>query len=297
MAEPGEYDSSILIAALEPKDVDRLRVGWWSRTDAPEILRLLAAAPGLSVWIPGEHEYLLVGPWRHRDEVVHMQELVSIRHAVELTDAAIKRAKAAGARLFLSIEMSERRPDSFYRRAGLSLVETVQSYELIVPRGMFPTMREWDMQLVDELTGDVLKDLTTVDWSAFPWLWRNSHEEFQEYFAQPGVEIYLLREAGAPIGYLGITVFPGWGHIDRLAIAQHRQGNGYGRALTEFAINRLIALGAIRIGLSTQQRNGRSQTLYSRLGFRRQVSGDYRIFGCTLSQIDSIDELVIGHKA
>ena len=64
--------------------------------------------------------------------------------------------------------------------------------------------------------------------------------------------------------------------------------------LTEFAINHLVSLGAVRIGLSTQQRNERSQSLYSRLGFRRQVAGDYRIYGRALWQNDEVDDLVMG---
>jgi ribosomal protein S18 acetylase RimI-like enzyme len=144
------------------------------------------------------------------------------------------------------------------------------------------------------LTGGTLETLIDVDSNSFPWLWRNSADEFREYFAQPGVEIFVLRVRGRAVGYLGITVFPGWGHIDRLAVVHGYQGRGLGRSLTEFAINRLASLGAVRVGLSTQQRNERSQTLYSRLGFRRQLSGDYRIYGRSLWQNDSVEDLVMG---
>jgi ribosomal protein S18 acetylase RimI-like enzyme len=150
------------------------------------------------------------------------------------------------------------------------------------------------MQRVDELTPQSLEELVAVDWDAFPWLWRNSEDEFRDYFTQPGVELFLLREHGEPIGYLGLTVFPGWGHIDRLAVVQAEQGRGWGRALTEFAIAHIASLGAVRVALSTQQRNERSQALYSRLGFKRQVAGDYRIYGHTLWQNDSVDDLVMG---
>ena len=294
--DPPENDAALPIKVLEPADVDRLRLGWWSRTDESELRRLLARAPGLSVWVPTAQEYVLVGPWRHRDDVVHAQELMSVRHPVELTRAAIERARESGARLFLAVEIADRRPGTFYDRAGLDLLETVQSYELVALRHTGQNQTDVDIRRVDELSNSVRTELIKIDWGAFPWLWRNSDEEFGEYIAQPGVEIYLLREGGTPIGYLGITVFPGWGHIDRLAVLHSEQRRGYGRMLTEFAINRLMALGAVRVGLSTQQRNKQSQLLYKRLGFQRQVSGDYRIYGRALWQNDSIEDLVMGHQ-
>lgn len=285
-----------LVKILDTADVDQLRFGWWSRTDPGQVRRLLSQAPGLSVWVPDAYEYLLVSSWRNRNDVVHVHELVAVRYPTELITVAIKQALAAGVRLFMTIEMSERRPNAFYRRAGLSLLETVQSYELVAPRRDLKGARGLDIRLVDELSPDVLASLVAVDWEAFPWLWRNSEEEFRDYFGQTGVEIYVLCDQGEAIGYLGITVFPGWGHIDRLAIHPSKQGMGFGRGLTEFAIGRLMALGAVRVGLSTQQRNRRSQALYTRLGFRRQVTSDYRIFGRVLWQNDSIDELVMGDQ-
>ena len=39
-----------------------------------------------------------------------------------------------------------------------------------------------------------------------------------------------------PIGYIGMSVFPGWGHIDRLAVVRGKQGSGYGRALTQLGL-------------------------------------------------------------
>jgi ribosomal protein S18 acetylase RimI-like enzyme len=282
------------IQTLQPGDVGRLRLGWWSRIGASEVRTLLEAAPGLSLWMPASHEHILVGPWRHRADVAHMVDLVAVRHPIELTRAAIEQAQSAGVRLFIAVEMVERRQVSFYERLGMTPLETVISYEAPTHAGTFSGPPGPEMERVDELTTQSLEELVAVDWDAFPWLWRNSEEEFREYFTQPGVELFVLRERGESIGYLGLTVFPGWGHIDRLAVVRAEQGRGWGRALTEFAIAHLASLGAVRVALSTQQRNGRSQALYSRLGFKRQVAGDYRIYGRALWQNDAIDDLVMG---
>ena len=262
-----------------------------------DVERLLDLAPGLSVWNPATHEYALVGPWRHRPDIVHAVELVSIRHPVELMRFAIDRAIQAGSRLFLALEMTERRQTSFYGEVGLQIMENVLSYELHSGRSAARTKPDVDIHRIEQLSDLELNVLTNVDHDAFPWLWRNSVAEFREYFAQAGVEMFVLRELGTTVAYLGITSFPSWGHIDRVAVMGSKQGNGLGTLLTNFAIDRLIALGAARIGLSTQQRNVRSQTMYERLGFRRQVSSDYRIYGRVLWQNDSIDDLVMGQQA
>jgi ribosomal-protein-alanine N-acetyltransferase len=288
-------DEALAILPLQPADVARLRLGWWSRVDSGELVRLLERGPGASVWMPATHEYAIVAPWRHRDSIAHLVDLVAVRHPVELTHAAIERAGEAGARLFLVIEASDRRQGSFYERVGLQLLETVLSYELALNRAISPPVRPGEIEHVVELTEALLADLVNIDANAFPWLWQNSEVEFRDYFGQPGVAIFLLREAGRPIGYLGITVFPGWGHIDRIAVRRDRQGRGYGRILTEFAISRLGALGAMRVGLTTQLRNTRSQSLYAGLGFRRQAASDYRMYGRPLWQNDSIDDLVAGN--
>ena len=287
-------DSTFAPRPLHPDDVDRLRLGWWSRLGVNEVRRLVTQWPGNSLWFPETHEYVLVGPWRHRADVMHVLDLVAVRHPVELMRAAIQQAQETGSRLFLAVEMAERRQDSFYDRIGLELLEVVISYELPARPGPNDCPPGIVISRVESLSESELDSLTTVDWNSFPWLWRNSVEEFKEYFSQTGVEIFMMRAEGGPIGYLGLTVFPGWGHVDRLAIVRSEQGKGFGRMLTEFAINRLVSLGAVRIGLSTQQRNDRSQALYSGLGFRRQVSGDYRIYGRALWQNDAVDNLVMG---
>jgi ribosomal protein S18 acetylase RimI-like enzyme len=299
MSQPGVHREAGVhtIKVLRPESVDQLRLGWWSRTDPASFARALARAPDMSVWVPETHEYALVAPWRHRSEVVHVIDLVAVRNPVELLRAAIERARAAGARLLLWIEMSERRSPAFYARAGLQLLETVISYEIAIGGSISAVRLSGQIKRVDTLGGGNLDDLIAVDWSAFPFLWRNSREEFQDYVSQPGVEAYLFRDEGAAVGYLGISTFPGWGHIDRLAIASGAQGRGRGRELTLFALERLASLGATRVGLSTQHRNRRSQNLYSKLGFHRQLGGDYRIYGCPLWQNDSIEDLVTGFGA
>lgn len=280
------------IRELTIADIASLRLGWWSRFDSLEVEAVLKSAPGLSTWIPETHEYALVGPWRHRPEIVNVIELVSIQHPVHLALASLEQARRSRARLFLAVEMTERRRSSFYEEVGLSVLEEVLSYELLNPK---PTRRTFGgFRQVSAATPDEIDLLCRLDGDAFPWLWRNSCTEFNEYVRHPGVEVHVVSDSGVDVGYVGITAYQGWGHIDRVAVGAAFQGQGFGRTLTEFAIGRLAALGSTRIGLSTQRRNDRSQSLYESLGFTRQIGSDYQIYGRPLFEVDTIDDLVTG---
>ena len=282
------------LTILSDEDVDQLRLGWWSKLDSSDVRRVLAAAPGLSIWMPSTCEYILVGPWRHRQEIVHIMELVSIRNTVDLAKRSIEQAAATNTRLYIAVEMTERRQVSFYDRIGMTILEDVLAYELIPDSGARQVIPDLDVERITKLDDASMRVLQDIDWDAFPWLWRNSRDEFIDYAMQPGVEIHLLRDGGEPVGYVGFTCFPGWGHIDRVAVKSTMQGKGLGVALTRFATGKLARMGAAKIGLSTQRRNERSQRLYSGLGFRRQESGDYRIYGLALDETDDLHELVTG---
>jgi ribosomal protein S18 acetylase RimI-like enzyme len=93
------------------------------------------------------------------------------------------------------------------------------------------------------------------------------------------VEIYLGLIDGIPVSYVGITTFPSWGHLDRIAVDPDLQGKGYGRFALAFAVETLLARGARKVGLSTQSTNERSQRLYLKYGFRRTNDHDYDLWG------------------
>lgn len=270
------------IQELAEADVERLRLGWWSNHESSQVVGVVRQAPGLSLWMPSTSEYILVGPWRHRPEIVNIRELVAIRYPVDLTRQAIHAAAEDGRKMFLSVEMTERRQPSFYDQAGLELLEHVISYELSpVPTANYDRLTS-HLIAANALDPTTLGTLIQIDWAAFPWIWRNSEDEFRDYARQAGVELHLLRIGAHNVGYIGLTCYPGWGHVDRIAVIPEFQDQGYGRVLMSAAIARLRAKGANRIGLSTQLRNQRSQRLYASLGFRRHEAGDYRIYGRAL---------------
>jgi ribosomal protein S18 acetylase RimI-like enzyme len=239
----------------------------------------LARFPGRSVWIPDTLEYALVGSWRNRPEIASVDELVAVRNVEPLLRAAQERSIACGDALFLAVELETQRGASRYERAGMELLEEVITYEIDAAR--VPRMPQRRFRRVPSAPDDrdALDRLIDLDRRAFPWLWRNSREEFMAYLATPGVLISFIEAEGQSLAYVGTTLFTGWGHLDRIAVEPELQGRGIGRAALTLAVDALRQRGARHIGLSTQRTNERSQRLYERFGFRRTPDLDYQLYG------------------
>jgi ribosomal protein S18 acetylase RimI-like enzyme len=229
--------------------------------------------------MPETLEYALVSPWRNRPEIAHIEELVANRNATALVQAAFERCAAHGDELLIAIELEAERSPSRFERAGLESLEDVITYELDAIRQFPAVSQELDVMRVAPSDLLAIDSLIRIDHAAFPWLWRNSWDEFEVYVRTPGVDVLLISAEGAPIAYTGSTMFAGWGHLDRIAVAPEQQGLGRGSDALSLAIAAMRHQGASRIALSTQRTNLRSQRLYERSGFRRTPELDYRLFG------------------
>lgn len=267
---------------LEPRDLGRLSVSWSSNFTTRELEQHLILHPGTSWWVPSSNEYLIGGPWRHRDEITVIQELHARNRNEDLVAALVAGCRAREQRLVVMLDQYEGRRESFYTRLGFNMLQHIIIYELSrIPRPIPAPQRLRFIPAAAALRLDLLR----VDHAAFPWLWWNSAGEFDAYTSLYGVEIYLAYEPdGTPVAYVGITSYRGWGHLDRIAVIPERQGAGYGLETLHFAIARLNELGARRVGLSTQADNVRSQQLYERYGFRRAGGNDYTIYGIWLDE-------------
>ena len=145
----------------------------------------------------------------------------------------------------------------------------------------FPRVQDHHLHTVETFREDnaLLLQLLALDNAAFPWLWRNSLDEFWEYLDTPGVQVLAIHDRDQIVAYIGVTEFEGWGHIDRVAVQPDRQGEGFGQIAVTLGLDALREGGARRVGLSTQRSNVRSQRLYERLGFQRTPELDYHIYG------------------
>jgi ribosomal protein S18 acetylase RimI-like enzyme len=286
------------IAILHPEDVRHLQVGWNARYARAEIESIVAKAPALSLWNTRTGGYLIATPWRHRDEIANVLEFAGPSTADDLLRAFIAHCSSIGFELAVVAEYAERRRETFYYSAGMSVLEDIIVYELGRLRSASAethstvplTFRELSLS-VPEHFGELLE----LDHRAFPWLWWNSEAEFVNYAEVPGVSIEgAFDEDGSLVGYIGTTAIGSWGHLDRIAVDPDLQGRGYGRRLLEYSMAALGRRGARRIALSTQSSNTISRALYESVDFRRARAHDYRIYGRWLQSEDGPSGLEIG---
>jgi ribosomal protein S18 acetylase RimI-like enzyme len=274
---PGSRITAPLVRPLEREDIPALRLP--GRRGAESVRQLLAVHPGRSVWVPSTLEYALIGPWRNRPEIASIEDLVAVRHMEELLRAAVERCAEHGDDLMLTVELDARRSPTRYERAGLEMLEEVITYEMGVTRDPWSSSDRIRLVRVNANDEAAIERVTEMDQVSFPWLWRNNRAEFDVYLHTPGVEVWFVEADGEPVAYFGATLFPDWGHLDRVAVVPEHQGRGFGLETLGLAVDAMRRRGARRIGLSTQRTNLRSQRLYDRFGFRRTPDHDYRLFG------------------
>ena len=271
------------IEVLRPEDVDRVRVPWDARYTREEVEELAREEPGLCLWNRRTSGYLLGARWRHRHEIANVVDINGPSVAIDLLRAFIVRATEIGMRLAIVAEYAERRRETFYAAAGLSVLEEIIVYELRTGRKQQNAREPGDGHSVERVNLrdlDQRAELLSLDHRAFPWLWWNSLAEFENYAGVPGVKIQLVRDGDErAVGYIGTTSLGSWGHLDRIAVDPSLQGRGYGRILLDIAIRQLTEQGARRIALSTQASNTVSRALYESAGFRRSRAHDYLIYG------------------
>lgn len=268
------------IGRLQPEDVGLVRQTWDARYTHAD-LRFMAASPEwLVLWNSQTGEHIVGGPWRHRRDVLEITEIAGSGGAIELVQAFVEEAAQSSVELVLIPERLERRKEPFYAAVGFEDIEQIIIYEIhnLRPprhRPLTPTFERIDMSNASQRN-----ELIELDHATFPWLWLNSSAEFDNYAAANGVAIEMARDSdGQPLAYVGYTRLRGWGHLDRIAVSPAAQGRGLGRVALEYAVARMVGLGARRVGLSTQADNHVSRKLYESFGFRRNSAHDYRLYG------------------
>jgi ribosomal protein S18 acetylase RimI-like enzyme len=193
----------------------------------------------------------------------------------------IASAEANGRAGFVVLDAYETRRPSFYAKNRLQLLETIVTYEHTQPLRFLDTLDTHRQQFlhVDSRHPELARALVPLDHAAFPWLWWNAEAEFLSYMQLPNVELWAGVLGDEVVSYIGMTHFHGWGHLDRIAIRPDVQGQGLGREALHFAVKRMVARGARRVGLSTQGVNGRSRRLYETVGFRETPQHNYGVYG------------------
>jgi len=121
------------------------------------------------------------------------------------------------------------------------------------------------------MTLDDLADVETIDAASFSLIWQNSLTYLEIAFHQAAVAA-VAEYDGQLVGYQISTGTPIGGHLARLAVLPHVQGQGIGYALLFDLLSRFSHRGARTITVNTQKDNLASLSLYHKTGF--QLTGE-----------------------
>lgn len=267
---------------LTKADAAALKLPWSSLLSRDDLVRHVGRYPRMSWYVPGTHSYVIAGPWRNRRDIVEIFESRGESQRPALWAALLEGSDEPYS--VALVDPSEyRSAPAFYKGVGVRPIEDV----LVLRTSSLPGPPVEITLEMHPMRSKGVGHLLAIDHSAFPWLWRNSREEFEEYLDTPGVGLWLGMLGDQSVGYVGFTELGGWGHIDRLAVSADRQGNGYGGQLLSWALGRLQAAGARYVQLSTQGSNEQSQGLYTRFGFR-PTRGGFKLYGLYLSHEETL---------
>ncbi len=127
---------------------------------------------------------------------------------------------------------------------------------------------------------DDLLEVTEVDTSGFPALWRNSIEAIQSGFQQAGFASVAVAD-NKILGYQISTRNSVGIHLARLAVRTNEQSQGIGYLLVQDLILNAHQIGLHRLTVNTQSDNVKSLALYKKIGF--ELTGErYRVFTTVL---------------
>ncbi|GAB4424465.1 MAG: hypothetical protein Kow0031_03450 [Anaerolineae bacterium] len=132
-----------------------------------------------------------------------------------------------------------------------------------------PTPPPEPVQISAELRSAHISDLPALlelDNTTFEHIWHKSGGTISEALARAASFTVALVD-GQIVAYQWCELYGQHAHLTRLAVDPNFQGRGIGAQLLHRAMADVLAMGATRITLNTQETNQRSQTLYKRFGF------------------------------
>ncbi|HEX8599659.1 MAG TPA: GNAT family N-acetyltransferase [Chloroflexia bacterium] len=259
------------IEPLTPALVRDLRLPWLSRFNPSLLTHHLQQHPGHALWVPRTGEYVIWEPWRRRADIASVLEITARRGREALLEELVFATGRQDYRLLLCADEVWRDHTKSWLGAGFSQVERIVFFRRDLRDNMagldqsaFPqvTVRRADLSYMD--------DLLSVDHDSFPWMWWNSVAEFETYLQMSNVQAYMAYVENLPVGYASFTMYDGWAHLDRLAVAAGMQGRRLGAVQLLHALHRMRDLGAASVALSTQENNTQSHRLYRAFGFKQQ---------------------------
>lgn len=274
----------VRVEPLLPSQVSELNLNWTSHFNTPALREHIEEFAGLSLRVSGHSDYIVGDNWRRRPEIGQITETRTRYQRSHLVQGLLAEFASRNYKLVILGHDEHTDHQEAYAESGFQELERIVYYEKPTMQ-IVPLPRNPPVSLQAYLhSPSQVKDLLTVDNTAFPWLWWNSSAELNYYQAQEGVNIYLAYQYGPqgerqPVGYFGFTLYERWAHLDRLAVIPGLQGQRIGAYQLGYAIALMERRGARRVTLSTQLNNTKSQALYEGFGFHRVKSLEYNLVG------------------
>ncbi len=276
-------DPAPQIAALTVEQVLHLRLPWMSRFNTESLTGHVRANPDMSLWVPSTGEYVITEQWRRRQDITHIVEVHARRGKQALIEAVLAKARSLDQGLTLISDEVWKDSPRLYSDLHFDGIERIVFFQKDLRGLRVGDMVSGSHELEITPCGWAeLELLLTLDHDSFPWLWWNSRAEFEEYRRMPGVHITIARLNAVPIGYASFTMYGSWAHLDRLAVITPYQGRKLGAAQLTHTLQAMRDMGAASVGLSTQQSNTTSHSLYKSFGFR-QTREQMNFYGVSLA--------------
>ena len=97
---------------------------------------------------------------------------------------------------------------------------------------------------------------------------------WQEVAANPAITVWLVEEAGIPLGSYTLVIIPGLCHggaagslVESVVVVPEARNRGIGELMMRHAVATATAAGCYKLALSSNQRRLDAHRFYRRLGF------------------------------
>jgi GNAT superfamily N-acetyltransferase len=116
--------------------------------------------------------------------------------------------------------------------------------------------------------------------NAADWADESYQFAFSAIEANPNEELYVLERDGKVIGTFQLTFLPGLmrrgmtrGQVEAVFIAEHLRGQGLGRRMMKWAVNRCRERGCGMVQLTSNKKRVDAHRFYESLGFAKSHEG------------------------
>ena len=116
-----------------------------------------------------------------------------------------------------------------------------------------------------ELTKEDIQAVVSLEKTCFPDYW--AEEEWFSTLSRADFHGWVIMEGERFVGFVAVTSLFEEAELLKIAIGQDYRGNGYGKRLLQYALERCKALGAERMFLEVRASNLAATGLYLGCGF------------------------------